>query len=313
MTLRKRITSSLYNFLYWCGIEVRHVPRGIVMKKETGTIHFSLGKFSLIAPADHALPGILAKYPHYSYALGRLAKAVQSKYPRLRVIDVGANIGDSAAIIRSQVDAQIACIEGYDKFYQYLLQNIRQFPQVVAFSAFIGDTEKNIGTSIEENQGTIRLLPKTGKTKISITTLDKFLEKQPIYKTAQLLKIDTDGYDLFVIRGATNYIKKTQPVIYLEYAKFCFKELGADGPDTIRQLERVGYTTAIFYDSFGRFVLSTTLNNHQLLRQLDAYMTKGRGAFPYFDIAFFHQKDTALAQRFILEEEKYFHHADTQK
>jgi hypothetical protein len=39
----------------------------------------------------------------------------QAKYPNLTMIDVGANVGDSIAIVR--VDVPILCVEGEDHFF----------------------------------------------------------------------------------------------------------------------------------------------------------------------------------------------------
>lgn len=306
LDVRKLLTSAIYNFFFRLGIEIRKAPSFKISSTTKGNVTFLVGPYTLLSPYDHALPSLLAKYPDYGWSLGRLAQTLHQKYTDLLVLDVGANIGDSTAIIQNSVpQAKIVCIEGSEKFYKYLLENIRQYRTVVAFNEYMGKTEATVFTSLEENQGTIRLLPSKGKTKVHIKTLDSFLEQHSQYKTAQLLKIDADGYDLQILCGGKNYIKKTKPVIYFEYAKFCFAEFGDDGLETFFMLEKMGYITAVLYDNFGRFLLSVQLHNHHLLRQLDMYVTGGRGAFAYLDIVLFNRKDTDLAEAFITQEERY--------
>jgi hypothetical protein len=51
-------------------------------------------------------------FPHYRENLGRLAAAVERKYPGRGFIDAGANAGDNAAIVRAHSSLPILCIEG---------------------------------------------------------------------------------------------------------------------------------------------------------------------------------------------------------
>lgn len=52
--------------------------------------------------------------------LGRVAARIWRKYPQMVAVDVGANIGDTASIIRSGCPAPIICFEG-DRTYEALL------------------------------------------------------------------------------------------------------------------------------------------------------------------------------------------------
>ena len=61
------------------------------------------------------------------------------------------------------------------------------------------------------------------KTKIS--TLDSFIKKNKI-KNNVILKIDTDGYEMEILKSFKNYIKKKNPIIFMEYAPYALKEYG---------------------------------------------------------------------------------------
>src|SRR5215468_3310141 len=64
-------------------------------------VQFDLDGSKMLAPLSHELPLTRKRLPCYSANLGRIAAQVKGKYPDLTVIDIGANIGDSAAIVRS--------------------------------------------------------------------------------------------------------------------------------------------------------------------------------------------------------------------
>lgn len=305
MILRKKFTSFIYNTLLKMGIEVKKAPPMAVHKKGNDII-FHIGDIPLKAPSDHALPFLLQKYPDYAWSLGRLAGLMKKKYPHLTVLDVGANIGDSTAIIRNYADAQIACIEGYPAYYKYLSENTGINQNVHAFQLFLDEKEGKHKVATEENQGTIRILPEHGSLAISTTTLDIFLQGHHEYNNAQLLKIDADGYDFRIMRGGLQYIRKTKPVVYFEYAKFYFSQFGENGLKMLAMLQKSGYETAVLYDNFGRLLFSTDMQNTRLLKQLDGYLTHGAGAFSYIDIVLFHKKDRSLAKQFVTEEEQRY-------
>ena len=142
--------------------------------------------------------------------------------------------------------------------------------------------------------------------------MDKFIESNPVFKSAKVLKTDTDGFDLMILRGGLNYIAKTSPVLFFEYSRTLLEGLGDDGLGTLNLLETMGYETAIFYDNFGRFILSTELKNKHIIEQLHFYMSEEpkKSAVPFYDICLFHQHDKQLAQEFIKEEMTFFKTVD---
>ena len=68
------------------------------------------------------------------------------------------------------------------------------------------------------------ILKKINK-KTKISTLDSFIKKNEI-KNNVILKIDTDGYEMEILKSFQNYIKKKNPIIFMEYAPYALKEYG---------------------------------------------------------------------------------------
>src|SRR5271166_5414436 len=86
-------------------------------------VRYRLGEMTLLLPLSHELPLYRRDLPQYSMNLGRIVAAVQAKYGNLTMIDVGANVGDSVAVVRAHADAVILCVEGEDQFFELLEVN----------------------------------------------------------------------------------------------------------------------------------------------------------------------------------------------
>ena len=267
-----------------------------------------IGDYNMLLNKRHALPNVLKKFPYYSTNLPRLASKVKEKYTDLLLIDVGANIGDTVALNRSKTHFPIVCIEGDDFYFSILKKNITQFKNVEAFHFFLGEKNNIITGRKEIDNGTLKIVTNNDNenSTISIITLDNFLQMNPKFKSAKILKTDTDGFDLRIIRGGLDYIQKTKPVLFFEYDRTMLEGIQENGIDTLNLLENMGYETAMFYDNFGRFLLSTELANKQLISQLHYYIKDNVSSFPYYDIALFHQQDKDIANKFIEDEIAFF-------
>src|SRR5687768_4603133 len=74
-------------------------------------VRVPVGNRTLQAPFSHNLPVCLQLYPSYDRAIGRIAKTIAEQEDPLCVVDVGANIGDTASLIVESVpNAEILCV-----------------------------------------------------------------------------------------------------------------------------------------------------------------------------------------------------------
>ena len=260
----------------------------------------TIGKYPMKINGTHALPHYLQYYPDYSSNFPRLVCKAKQHIPDLIVLDVGANIGDTVAMVRTVTDCPIVCIEGDAKYYELLRQNISQFDAVWTFRTFLGEQDGIVQSTVMNADGTSKLTGSSNQ-EISIVTLDTFLKTHEQFQRAKILKIDTDGYDTKIIKGAMNYIKAIKPVMFMEYDRKLLADNGENGLDTLQSLIECGYDKVVFYDNYGRYLLSASLKDKALLRQLEEYMG-GNSPIPYYDICLFSSQDTALAESFIDEE-----------
>jgi FkbM family methyltransferase len=293
----KKIIKKIFFFF---GIQISKLPRKITTKNLSV---LKVGQAKIKLNTEHTLPKILEKWPNYSSNLPRIASFIKTKYKDLVLIDIGANVGDTVALIRKKEYFPIICIESDDEYYDLLSQNIKQFKGVSIFKYFLGENLGTIKGSTEKANGTAKII--VAGNNIEIITLDKFIEMHPKSQKAKILKIDTDGYDLKIIRGGLNYIKKTKPILFFEYDEVYLSKNNDDGLSTLKELETIGYNKIIFYDNFGRFLLSTKLKNFKLIEQLHSYIKGKKGAFPYFDLCIFHKTDDDMALECIKNELKF--------
>lgn len=260
-----------------------------------------VGNYDLQMNADHPLPHYRRKFPTYCANLPRIAATLKEHCPDLLLIDIGANVGDTVAFCRSEADFPIVCIEGSDFYFPLLEKNLRQFEKVWAYQIYLGERDQEIAALPENSRGTGRLVKSAaqGSPKMRLRSLDAFLDENPRFAGARMLKVDTDGYDLMILRGAVKYLSRTKPVLFFEYDRVFLKEAGDDGLNTLWQLASLGYQTALFYDNLGRFMVSTTLDDRRLITQLHDYIEGRKSPFPYYDICLVHREDNEFATRLV--------------
>jgi len=145
------------------------------------------------------------------------------------IFDIGSNIG-TLSVWFSKIfkNGQIYCFEPQRQIFYQLCGNIslNNLYNVEAFNMAVGSTNGYI-TVKEPNYftnhdfGTFSLvqnkITNTNKNlTVPVTTLDKFVKDYQI-NHIDLLKIDVEGMDLEVLKGAVNVLENFSPVIYIEH------------------------------------------------------------------------------------------------
>ncbi|MEO8887422.1 MAG: FkbM family methyltransferase [Mucilaginibacter sp.] len=276
-----------------------------IKKKQPLFKQVQVGNYSLLANGIHPVEDNLKYNKYYSRNLPRIAKYLESKYPTYGIIDVGANIGDTVALIRSHgVKQHIYAVEGEPTYVGMLKQNMGLFKDVTVFETFLGEATHRLDGGTEVTDGTARLNKNSG-TQIQVTKLDDLATENNL-QNIKLLKIDTDGFDFKILRGSLGFIKEQKPVIFFEYDAVYLEEQGENGTDIFASLHNLGYNTALFYDNYGKLLLSLTIDNTATITQLYNYMRKKESAFPYYDVCVFHKNDEGLANEVLAKETAFF-------
>ena len=210
-----------------------------------------VGAADIVLPLSHELPFYRHDHPLYDRPIGLVAAEVGGP-----IVDVGANVGDTAAEIRSQTDAPILCIEGDDRFFALLAENARRIGGLELEHAFV---DAPTGARVKRRAGTVRLVPPSnsllqGLEAVAGKPLARVLEEHPAFAEPALVKIDTDGMDVPIVLANLELLARVRPVLFFEYDP----HLGAT-PDVFERLREIGYRRMDVYENTGELARSVEL------------------------------------------------------
>lgn len=272
---------------------------------------YQIGPFQILLPSDHALDLYQSTWLRYDTALGYIADVVFQKYPEASAIDIGANVGDSAALIRKYADIPVLCIEGNPAFLEYLKQNAPRIGRVEIAECFVGDDGESVNLNrISSRAGTasiVHAIDSEGAEVLPTKSLASILSQHPNFENSKLLKIDTDGFDFYIIKTSIEVINQLSPIVYFEY-DVTFQDKAEDaGLDAIQALFDIGYEYFMVYDNFGNYLISLSQQEYEKFLDLTTYLTSNRKksktpAVYYFDICAFTENDVDLFESIRLME-----------
>lgn len=266
-------------------------------------LDFKIGNQTIKLPLSHRLRPILETYPDFNFNLGRLAKYITTKEKDVKLIDIGANIGDTVAFVKTWVDIPILCIDGDEKYIEILKSNVAQYNNVTICHSLVGAETKEINLELKKGLGTAYLVE--SKQKNTMSTMEDILEKYPTFKNSRILKIDTDGFDTIILKSCPDYLKKNQPVLFFEFDPFLISNNNDDPFSLFPYLKSCGYQYIMVYMSNGDFLLSCSLEDETIANQIVHYVS-GRNLELYVDICAFSVNDKEIYELCVKEEVQFF-------
>lgn len=232
--------------------------------------------------------------------LGELCPLLRAKYPDATAIDIGANVGDTAAVLCRKQPIPVLCVEGHPRFLPYLRRNLERLPAGIEIAECLVGAEAGTVSlaSFEANFGTAMIdrgaagAPEGGE--VPVVTLRQLLASHARFRNARLLKIDTDGSDFEILESSAAVLRETLPVLFFEYDP----TLRIDGPKAsaaaIASLVQAGYRRFLLYDNFGHFAGSIAADWSAKFGDLDRYLFShlyfGRRLY-YYDVCAFSAAD----------------------
>jgi FkbM family methyltransferase len=211
---------------------------------------------------------------------------MHQKYPNLKVIDVGANIGDSAVLIKDIADVPILCIEGNPKFLDLLKLNTKSLNQVAIADCFVGEEMSKVEAISGLGSAHLKESNEGG---IEVKTMQRVIAENDTFRHAKLLKIDTDGFDNKIIRGAKTYLIESKAAVFFEYDPYFLSKQGEQGVDIFDFFVDLGYKKFLIFDNIGDFLITLGSQNKKQFIELHAYFNKD--GKQYMDILALHEED----------------------
>lgn len=124
------------------------------------------------------------------------------------VIDAGANMGIFSIFAAAKhPDATIYAFEPTPSTFATLKENTRYYPNIKIFNCGLGEKEKTSSIVIGKHSGANYI--GEGGTPVAIKTIDGF--GLPV----SFIKMDTEGYEANILRGAAATIKKHRPIMVM--------------------------------------------------------------------------------------------------
>jgi FkbM family methyltransferase len=245
----------------------------------------------LAMPWSHRLPDYVRAFPTYGRNLVDLAAAIATDEPLL-MLDLGANIGDSALQVLARVDARVLCIDGDPHWLPFLQRNTAHDSRITVEAALIVP-DSSIGpvAAVRDGAGTTRFAAGEGEAVTLQLTADELRARHPDFARLRLIKSDTDGYDTRLVPLLARAWADAAPVLFFEFDP----GLAAQAGDTHAQrvwdeLAALGYTHGAAWANTGTPLGHGSLDD---LRAAAAVLTTGSGEHPYWDVALATASDAA--------------------
>jgi len=159
------------------------------------------------------------------------------------VLDVGANIGTVTlqASVCVESSGRIYSIEPHPQIFKFLNENIKlnNFENVKLFNIAVGDKSGTILFSNQKSdcQNKIMLEKSNETIEVPIKLLDELTTEEP---EINLLKIDVEGFEKFVLLGAKKTLEKTN-CVYIETIEKLYNYYNYDRKKIFKILHDYGF------------------------------------------------------------------------
>lgn len=178
--------------------------------------------------------------------------------PRI-IFDIGANYGQTALYYRDEFkNATIFSFEPVKQSFNILTKETKKTKNILIYNIAFGEKNEQVEIYLHEKIfsacNSLKFDNRDGnetadKETINVTTLNDFTQKNNISQI-DLLKIDTEGYELEVLRGANNLLSTGAiNAIICEVALSSKNKRNTQLNDLIVYLDNYGYYFVSLYDS----------------------------------------------------------------
>jgi len=212
-----------------------------------------VGSYQLSIPSGHHLRQFVREQPLRHKNIGIAAAEYSSKYPQCVIIDIGANIGDTGAIISSQCTNELVLVEPSDYFFKFLSLNSKSWKNdCTLINGFLSDGNPIRGDLVHW-AGTAYVSNSSDASK-ELPTLHL---KDVTNKSVGLIKCDTDGYDYKILSAAFPFIAEQKSGVLLEVQIRSTSDL-TESSNFFTNMQKIGFAHYIVWDDEGHRLCCTS-------------------------------------------------------
>jgi len=198
---------------------------------------------------------------------GIAIKELIEKYDIDFILDLGANIGQfSEEIFKNGYTGRILSVEPLSDAHAKLLATSAKKPNwIIASRCAVGSEDTTIKINVSENSYSSSVLglheqkkreaPQANyirEEKVELKKVDTLIQAFDIKSSKSLLKIDVQGYELEVLKGADDFLRQTK-IIITELSLVPLYEGGADYAQVISYLDDKGFSPIYYFEEFKSF------------------------------------------------------------
>lgn len=233
--MRRKILKFLQN----AGTKTAEVP--------AGERPYTIGDFDISLPNSHLLAMHQRDHPLYDRFLLSLGNLKLDGW----IIDIGANVGDSAAALLSTSPKRLLCLEPADEFFPLLETNAALFRKAGSRVTCIKSAVGPGGQSARLNLNVSTASLTAGAPGLVLVSLDQLIALHcNDGARVQLIKCDVDGFDAMALGSGLDAISRDQPLLYFEAeitSQACLTQTIA----FCQRLTDAGYRNWSLFDNFG--------------------------------------------------------------
>jgi FkbM family methyltransferase len=254
------------------------------------SVTFDIHGYEIVMPERHHLKQILEREPLRENLLAQGSRILIQNEGDV-FVDVGANIGDTAAVVyanASQIPNSIL-IEPSDFYFNYLKLNQRNFPKSELLQRFVAHEYpiQKLSGSLHHWGGTAKFIEKDG---IELTEQASQIDLiEVINPRVKLIKIDCDGMDFRILKSVIPRLEKLSPAFYFENEITSLEQL-SESKEVFTLFEKAGYKYVIVARNCGALIYGGEIGQslHDILELQYVLHAQGlRSAIYYTDILVF--------------------------
>lgn len=276
-----RLTRPLWSRLYASGLRRN---RAVAVK-----IH----GYDVVTNFGNTYPFTLRRFPTFNAPLLDLINAAfAARGCGLRMVDVGAAIGDTVLPAESNCPGMIAeyiCIDGDSEFFRYLSYNLARFPHVQLINAQLSRSIGNDRSLIRTQAGTASA---QGNETVLVQPLDDILSARQTKSPIDLLKIDADGLDGAILAGSQMLLQNDKPFVIFEWHPILCRQTGNDPREAFDNLCAAGYRTFLWFNKFGAFSHVSANPDERTLDLMACHCLRDIAADWHYDVVALHPSNS---------------------
>ncbi len=252
----------------------------------------------MVLPRGHALPYFTHPGSLYFDNLVALATSLAGSEGEVTLLDIGANVGDTALVVLDAAPGRAVCVEPDPHWHGYLQSNVGALDNVaVEHSVLVSpETDQTTGLKIARAELGSSIVERTSlEDGLPTITTTALREKYPELQNVRLIKSDTDGYDVQLVTAVSATFLPSKPVIFFEFDPVPTRIVNPEvTPSELwPTLEARGYERAVLWDNGGGLIGSfATAELVERTAELERTTKEERG-YSFWDVAVAHRDDPA--------------------